>query len=61
MGILNPELNFNSTNRVQISSRLNRKLLFKVTLQLHLKISTRYDKLNLQLGLANLRWNWNPG
>ena len=61
MGILNPGLNFNSTNRVQISSRLNRKLLFKVTLQLHLKISTRYDKLNFQLGLANLRWNWNPG
>ena len=32
-----------------------------MTLQLHLKISTRYDKLNFQLGLANLRWNWNPG
>ena len=61
MGILNPGLNFNSTNRVQISSRLNRKLLFKVRLQLHLKISTRYDKLNFQLGLPNLRWNWNPG
>ena len=36
--IFNTGLNFNSLNRVEISSRLNSKLLFKITLQLHVKI-----------------------
>ena len=36
--IFNTGLNFNSLNRVEISSRLNSKLLFKIILQLHVKI-----------------------
>ena len=51
MEIFNPGWNFNSVYQVEISSRLNRKLLFKMTLQLHVKISIRF---------ANSRWNFNP-
>ena len=61
MEIFNPGWNFNSLNQVEISSRLNSKLLFKMTLQLHVKISTRYTKLKFQLGLANPKWNFNTG
>ena len=61
MEIFNPGWNFNSLNQVEISSRLNSKLLFKMTLQWHVKISTRYTKLKFQLGLANPKWNFNPG
>ena len=61
MEIFNPGWNFNSLNQVEISSRLNSKLLFKMTLQLHVKISTRYTELKFQLGLANPRWNFKPG
>ena len=45
MEIFNLGQNFNSLNRVEISSRLNGKLLFKMTLQLRVKISTRYSEL----------------
>ena len=61
MEIFNPGWNFNSLNRVAISSRLNSKLLFKMTLQLHVKISTRNTEFKFQLGLAKPRWNVNPG
>ena len=61
MKIFNPGWNFNSLNWVEISSRLNSKLPFKVALQLHVKISTQYTELKFQLGLANPRWNFNPG
>ena len=33
----------------------------KMTLQLHVRSSARYTKLKFQLGLANPRWNFNPG
>ena len=46
---------FNPLNRVEISSQLNSKLLFKMTLQLHVKISTRYTELKFKLGLAKPR------
>ena len=52
---------FHPLHQVEISSRLNSKLLFKTTLQLQVKISTRYTELKFQLGLANPRWNFNPG
>ena len=42
---------------VEISSRLDSKLFFKMALQLHLKIPTRYSELNFQLGLAKLGFN----
>ena len=62
MEIFNPVWNFNSVYRVKISSRLNSKHLFQVTLQLYVKISThRYNELKFQIGLANPRWNFNPG
>ena len=61
MAIFNPGWNFNSLSWVEISSRLNSKLLFKIMLQLHVKISTWYTKLKFQLGLANPKWNFNPG
>ena len=60
MEIFNLGWNFNSLNQVEISSRLNSKLLFKMTLQLHVKISTRYTALKFQLGLVN-PGNFNPG
>ena len=44
MEILNPDWNFNSVYQVESSSRLNRKFLFKITLQLNVKISTRYTE-----------------
>ena len=53
--IFSPGRNSNSLNRVEISSQLNSKPLFKMTLQLHLKISTRYTELKFQLSLANPR------
>ena len=64
MEIFNPGWNFNSVYRVEVSSRLNRKLLFRLTLQVHGKISTRYTRyteLKFQLGLANPRSNFDPG
>ena len=61
MEILNPGWNFHSIYRVENSSHLNRKLLFEMTLQLHVKISTRYTELRFQRGLANPRWNFNLG
>ena len=48
--ILNPNSNFNLAYRVEILSRLNSKLLFKMTLQLHVEISTRHTELKFQLG-----------
>ena len=48
--IFNPGWNFNLAYRVEISSRLNSKLLFKMALQLHVKISTRHTELKFQLG-----------
>ena len=59
--IFNPGWNFDSLNRVEVSSPLNRKLLFKITLQLHVKISVWYTELKFQLGLAKPRWYFNPG
>ena len=56
MVISNPDWNFNSVFRIEISSRLNSKLLCKMTLQLHVK-----TELKFQLGSANPRWNFNPG
>ena len=50
-----PGLKFQLVKRVEMSSRLNSKLLFKMTLQLHVKISTRYSELKFQLGLAKPR------
>ena len=61
MEIFNPGWNLNSLNRVEISSRLNSNILFKMKLQLHVKISTRYTELKFKLGLANPRWNFNLG
>ena len=61
MEIFNPGWNFNSVYRVEISSRLSSKLLFKMTLRLCVKFSARYTELKFQLGLANPRWNSNPG
>ena len=61
MEIFNSDWNFNSLNRVEISSRLNSELLFEMILQLHVKISTRCAELKFQLGLANPRWNFIPG
>ena len=58
MEIFNPGWNFNSLNRVEISSRLNSKLLYIATT---CKISTRYTELKFRLGLAKLRWNFSPG
>ena len=52
MEIFNRGGNFNSLNRVEILSRLNSKFLFKMTLQLHVKLSTRYTWLKFQLGSA---------
>ena len=46
---------FSSLNRVEISSRLNSTLFFKMTLQLHEKISTQPAELKFQLGLAKPR------
>ena len=53
--------NLNSLNRVEISCRLNSNILFKMKLQLHVKISTRYTELKFKLGLANPRRNFNLG
>ena len=39
----------------EISSQLNSKLLFEMTLQLHVKISTRYTELKFQLSLSKPR------
>ena len=61
METFNPGWNFNLVYRVKISSRLNKKHLFKMTLQLHVKISIRYTELIFHLGLANPRWNFNSG
>ena len=61
MEIFKPDWNFNSIYRVEISSQLNRTLLFKMTLQLHVKISPQDTALKFQLGSANPRWNFNPG
>ena len=61
MEYLNPGSNFKSLNRVEILSRLNSKLLFKMTLHLHVKISARHTELKIQLGLANPRYNLNLG
>ena len=55
MEIFNPGLNFNSLNRTEMLSWLNSKLLFKMTLQLHVKISNWYAELKFQLGLVNPR------
>ena len=62
MEIFNPGWNFNSLNRVEISSMLNSKLLFKMTLQLHVKISTRYIELKFQLNLKfQTKMKFQPG
>ena len=58
MEIYNLGWNFNSLKRVYISSWLNSKLLFKMTLQLHVKISNRYAGWKFQFGLANPRWKF---
>ena len=58
-GDFQPGLKFQLVKRVEMSSRLNSKLLFKMTLQLHVKISTRYIELKFQLGLAKPRWKFN--
>ena len=60
MEIFNPGWNFNSLNRVEISSQLNSKLPFKMTLQLHVKISTGYTELKFQAGMQspNFPYNW---
>ena len=61
MEIFYPGWNFNLLNRVEISFWLNSKPLFKMTLQLHVKISIRFTEFKFQLGLANPRWNFNLG
>ena len=58
--IFNLVWNFNLVFRVEIWCRLNRELLFKMTLQLHLKILNWYTELKFQLSLVNPRWNLNP-
>ena len=45
MEIFNPGWHFNLLEGVEISSRLDSKLFFKMALQLHVKISTRYTEL----------------
>ena len=61
MEMFNPGQNFNTLNRVEISSTLNSKLPFKKAIQLHAGISTRYTEFKFQLGLGNPRWNCNQG
>ena len=61
MEIFNPGQNFNTLNRVEISSTLNSKLPFKKAIQLHAGISTRYTEFKFQLGLGNPRWSCNQG
>ena len=61
MEIFNPGWNLNSLNRVEILSRLNSKLLFKLALQLHVKISIQCTELKFELGFANPRWIFNLG
>ena len=55
MKIFNPVWKFKLVYRVEISFWINSKLLIKMTLQLHVKVSTRYTKLKFQVGLANPR------
>ena len=52
-----------STRYAELKSHpgLKRKLLFKMTLQLHVKISARCTELKFQLGLANRKRNFNTG
>ena len=61
METFNPGWNLNSLNRAEISSRLDSKHLFKITLQLHVKVSALYIELKFELDLANPRLNFNPG
>ena len=61
MEMFNPGWNFNLLNRVEISSQLNSKLLFKMILQLNVKISTQYTEFKFQRGLAKPKWNFNKG
>ena len=61
MEIFNPVWNFSSVYQADISSWLNSKLLLEMALQLSVKISARYTEFKSQLGLANPRWNFNPG
>ena len=56
-GDLQLGLKFQLVKRVEISSWLNSKLLFKMTLQLHLKISALYSELKFQLGLVRSKEN----
>ena len=59
MEIFIPVWNFSLVYQVKISSRLNSKLQFKMTLQLHVKISILYTELKFQFVLTNRRWNVN--
>ena len=59
MEIFIPVWNFSLVYQVKISSRLNSKLHFKMTLQLHVKISILYTDLKFQFVLTNRRWNVN--
>ena len=59
MEIFIPVWNFSLVCQVKISSRLNSKLHFKMTLQLHVKISILYTELKFQFVLTNRRWNLN--
>ena len=55
---------FNLGWKFRLVFRVNSKLLFKcfkMTLQLHVKVSTWYAELKFQLRLAKSRWNFNPG
>ena len=59
MEISIPVWNFSLVYQVKISSRLKSKLHFKMTLQLHVKISILYTELKFQFVLTNRRWNVN--
>ena len=64
-----PGLKFQLVKRIEISIRLNSKLLFKMTLPLHVEKFqyslysqyTQYSQLKFQLGLAKPRWNFIQG
>ena len=53
MEIFNPGWTFSLAYQVEISARLNSKLLFKMTLQLHVKNLAWCTELKFQFGVPN--------
>ena len=53
METFNPGWTFSLAYKVEISARLDSKLLFKMTLQLHVKKLARCAELKFQLGVPH--------